>query len=209
MPYDPEKHHRRSIRLRNYDYAQAGAYFVTICGQHRECLFGEIRDGKMYPNHAGQMVLRWFNELEHKFHDIECDEFTCMPNHIHFIVVNVGANLCVCPDSGLRGRSGQTHRSVPTGTPLSEAVQWFKTMTTNAYIRGVKQDNWQPFPGKLWQRNYWDHVIRNESELHRIREYIRNNPALWEQDQLHPDQEPFPGETREPSPPYGHETWMV
>ena len=209
MPYDPERHHRRSIRLRNYDYSQAGAYFITICVQHRECLFGEITGGKMHPNDAGHMVGHWFAKLEHKFHDIECDEFACMPNHVHFIVVNVGADPRVRPNADHRGCSGQTHGSAPTGTPLSEVIQWFKTMTINAYIRGVKHNNWQPFPGKLWQRNYWDHIIRNESELHRIREYIRNNPALWEQDRLHPDQEPFPGETRESTPPYGHEAWMV
>ena len=83
----------------------------------------------------------------------------------------VGANLRVRPFY-----TGQTHRSAPTGTSLSDVVQWFKTMTTNEYIRGVKQQQWQPFPGKLWQRNYWDHIIRNENELHRIREYIRTNP---------------------------------
>jgi hypothetical protein len=85
-------------------------------------------------------------------------------------------------------------------------------MTTNEYIRGVKQNGWQPFPGKLWQRNYWEHVIRDETELHRIREYIRNNPARWQEDALHPDRPPFPGETRESSTPYSHdgrEDWMV
>lgn len=207
MPYDPERHHRRSIRLRNYDYTQAGAYFVTICVQHRESLFGEIIGGKMHPNDAAHMVAHWFAELEHKFHDIECDAFVCMPNHVHFIVINVGADPHNRPDipPSRQTQTGQTRRSAPTGPPLSEVIQWFKSMTTNAYIRGVKQNNWQPFPGKLWQRNYWDHIIRNETELHRIREYIHNNPALWKQDRLHPDQGPFPGETRESTPPYGHE----
>ena len=92
---------------------------------------------------------------------------------------------------------------------MSDVVQWFKTMTTNEYIRGVKQNGWQPFPGKLWQRNYWDHVIRDELKLHRIREYIRNNPARWHEDTLHPDHPPFPGENRKSSPPYGHGVWMV
>ncbi len=196
MKYNPDIHHRRSIRLRNYDYAQAGAYFVTICTQHRECLFSKITDNAMHLNDAGRMVGQWFAELEHKFNDIECDEFVCMPNHIHCIVVNVG----------------QTHRYASTGTSLSKVVQWFKTMSTNQYIRGVKQNGWQPFPGKLWQRNYWEHIIRNQSELHHIREYIHNNPALWELDQLHPTQNQFPdqrNQTREPARHYGHEPWMV
>ncbi|XOF34189.1 MAG: transposase [Candidatus Electrothrix sp. YB6] len=224
MSYNPDIHHRRSIRLRNYDYTRAGAYFVTICVQHRECLFGGITNGVMRLNDAGRMTEKWFAELENKFHEIECDEFVCMPNHVHFIVVNVGADLRVRPDiprvrvrppnmqPSRQVQPGQTHRSAPTGTSLSDVVQWFKTMTTNEYIRGVKQNGWQPFPGKLWQRNYWDHVIRNETELYRIRQYIRNNPSRWQEDALHPDQPPFPGETREPSPAYGHESyevWMV
>ena len=154
------------------------------------------------------MILRWYAELENKFTDIQCDEFVCMPNHIHFIVVNVGADLRVRPDGDLRVRPdgdlrvrpdgdprvrrencgrpadqvrpdsvlGQT-RGEHAGSPLHGVVQWFKTMTTNEYIRGVKQSDWPPFPGKLWQRNYWEHIIRNEPELTRIREYIQNNPG--------------------------------
>lgn len=212
MKYNPDIHHRRSIRLRNYDYAQAGVYFVTICAQHQECLFGAITNRTMRLNDAGRMVGRWFVELENKFHDIECDGFICMPNHVHFIVVNVGADLRVHPDisrvrpdiscvrpqpSSRQIDTGQTHRSAPTGTPLPQVVQWFKTMSTNEYIQGVKQNGWSPFPGKLWQRNYWEHIIRDEKELHRIREYILNNPTRWQQDALHPDQGSFPDETGE------------
>ena len=90
---------RRSIRLRGYDYSQAGAYFVTICTQHRTCLFGDIVAGEMRLNEAGKMVARWYSELANKFPDIQCDKFVCMPNHIHFIVVNVGADLGVRPGS--------------------------------------------------------------------------------------------------------------
>ena len=195
MKHDPRIHRRRSIRLQGYDYSQAGAYFVTICAQHRECLFGEIVSGEIRLNEAGLMILRWYAELENKFNDIQCDEFVCMPNHIHFIVVNVGADLRVRPDGDPRVRPENRGRpadqvrpdSVPgqtrgehAGSPLHGVVQWFKTMTTNEYIRGVKQSDWLPFPGKLWQRNYWEHIIRNEPELTRIREYIQNNPVHWE-----------------------------
>jgi len=74
-----------------------------------------------------------------------------------------------------------------TGAPLHQIVQWFKTMTTNEYIRGVKTSGWSPFDGKLWQRNYYEHIIRDEADLTRIRNYIASNPLRWERDQLHPD----------------------
>ncbi|MBC7263536.1 MAG: hypothetical protein H5T64_04160 [Chloroflexi bacterium] len=175
MTHDPEKHHRRSIRLQDYDYSQPGAYFLTICTQDQQCLFGEIVDGEMQLNDAGRMIARWWEELPNKFPSAETDEYVVMPNHFHGIVIIVGADLCVRPDPG-------TH----VGVPLPEMVQWFKTMTTNEYIRGVKQHGWHPFPGKLWQRNYYEHVIRNEQSLHRIREYIATNPQRWSLDKENP-----------------------
>jgi len=205
MQYDPDKHHptgtlrsRRSIRLKGYDYAEAGAYFVTICAQNRECLFGEIVDGEMRVNDAGKVIARWWEELPHKFPSVDLDEFVVMPNHFHGIVVitdtSVGAYLRVCPDpQGARMAQGAdvTAQGAHPGAPLrrlalGEIVQWFKTMTTNEYIRGVKQNGWTPFPGKLWQRNYYEHIIRNENDLNRIREYIFNNPANWANDDENP-----------------------
>ncbi len=179
MKYNSDIHHRRSIRLRGYDYSQAGAYFVTVCTQNRECLFGNIVASKMQLNAAGLMILRWYAELPNKFPDSECNKFICMPNHVHFIVINVGADLRVRPDA-----APATNKGEHVGSPLRRVVQWFKTMTTNEYIRGVKRNGWPSFSGKLWQRNYWEHIVRNETELDRIREYIRNNPAQWESDKL-------------------------
>lgn len=204
MTYDPDKHHRRSIRLQGYDYSQPGTYFITVCTQNRKCLFGEIREGRMQPNAAGQMICRWYGELENKFPDIECDAFVCMPNHIHFIVVNVGADLrvrpptndhpvgadlCVRPtDNGAYPNRGErTDQGEHAGSPLRRVVQWFKTMTTNEYIRGVKQHRWPTFPGKLWQRNYYEHIVRNDDELNRIRQYIIDNPAKWAMDRENPE----------------------
>ena len=188
MIFDPAIHHRRSIRLRGYDYSQAGAYFVTICTQDRTCLFGEPLDGEMRLNEAGKMIERWSIKLENKFPDIQCDTFVCMPNHVHFIVVTVGEDLRVChgnihpsniyPDGIKKGEH--------TGSPLQRLVQWFKTMTTNEYIRGVKNQQWPPFNKKLWQRNYWEHIIRDEESLNRIRQYIIDNPLHWTIDSLHP-----------------------
>ncbi len=176
MVYDPDKHHRRSLRLRGYDYSQPGAYFVTISVQDRACLLGRIFGEEMICNVAGKMVARWWAEIGNKFPGVETDEFIVMPNHFHGIVVlvepdHVGADLRVRPGGGAH-----------TGAPLHTVVQWFKTMTTNEYIRGVKQSGWMPFRGKLWQRNYYEHIIRNEIEWDLVRNYIINNPMNWNND---------------------------
>ena len=194
MKYNPEIHHRRSIRLKGYDYAQAGAYFVTVCTQNRECLFGDIVAGEMVLNDAGRMAEKWYLELANKFFDIKYDEYVIMPNHIHGVIQNVGADLRVCPDPDLRvcpdddpDEYAEHAPGEHTGSPLPRVVQWFKTMTTNAYIHGVKQHDWPPFPGRLWQRNYYERIIRNDGELNDIREYIVNNPLKWEMDRENPN----------------------
>ena len=188
MKYDSRIHHRRSIRLRGYDYSQAGAYFVTVCTRNRECLFGEIINGEMQLNDAGRMVRHWYRELERKFSDIECDTFVCMPNHVHFIVVNVGADLRVRPDIDAGNQQDEhIEQGEHIGSPLQRVVQWFKTMSTNEYIRCVKQCGWPPFPGKLWQRNYYEHIIRNDENLNHIRQYIIDNPAKWNVDRDNPE----------------------
>ena len=205
MKFNLEIHHRRSIRLKGYDYSQAGAYFITICTQNRECLLGEIADGQMQLNDAGKMIEKWYFELMNKFPDIQCDEHIVMPNHFHCVIHNVGADLRVCPNNTGQSRNmghlqniGYSHVIVPTlksgeykmgehiGSPLQNVVQWFKTMTTNEYIRHVKQNGWKPFNGKLWQRNYYEHIIRNEDDLNQIREYIMNNPWKWDLDDENP-----------------------
>jgi REP element-mobilizing transposase RayT len=162
--------------LKGYDYAQAGAYFVTMCAQQRELLF--VADDVI------DMIQRWWDKLPEKFPGVETDAFVIMPNHAHGIIV-VEVNTRVDPIP--RDDSGQTYVSAPTINPtLGEMIQWFKTMTTNEYIRGIKDLNWTPFPGKLWQRNYYEHIIRSEVELNAIRQYIINNPLKWEQDRDHP-----------------------
>jgi REP element-mobilizing transposase RayT len=200
--FDPQKHHRRSIRLKGFDYSSEGAYYVTIVTQGRECLFGEIVDGEMVLNEAGQMIIKWWNELPNKFPHVVLGEFIVMPNHFHgiiFIVENVGADLRVCPDgeentSIKKGEhiGSPQHAGSPqqrSNAPLSQIIQWFKTMTTNEYIRGVKQSNWEPFIGKVWQRNYYEHIIRNEKDLQRIADYILNNPSRWGEDNESEDNE--------------------
>lgn len=201
--FNPNIHHRRSIRLKGYDYAQAGWYFITICCQDRVCLFGEIdakmgehagtsvRQAKMIANDAGMMVEKWYYALENKFVDIKCHEMIVMPNHFHCILQNVGtagADLRVCPDTN-NDHANNDHANPiggeHAGSPLHRVVQWFKTMTTNEYIRGVKTLGWQPFNGKLWQRNYYEHIIRDEQSYHNICEYIIDNPAKWAADKFY------------------------
>ncbi|MFN9302236.1 MAG: transposase [Candidatus Kapaibacterium sp.] len=201
--YNPQIHHRRSIRLKGYDYSQAGLYFVTICVQKRKCLFGKIvgTDLRVCPemilNDAGKMVEKWYYVLEQKFPDIKCHQMMIMPNHFHCIIENVGAigadlrvrhitndsdkHINNHPDKHINNDSDKTEGE-HIGSPLYRVVQWFKTMTTNEYIRGVKNLGWQPFDGKLWQRNYYEHIIRNEKSYHNITNYIINNPANWTED---------------------------
>jgi REP element-mobilizing transposase RayT len=164
-----ERRQRRSIRLPGYDYSAPGAYFVTVCAQDRLCLFGEIVDGQMVPSAAGVMIEKWFLELQNKHGDVRCVAYVVMPNHVHavILVVDVGADLRVRP-------------------ALPGIVQWFKTMTTNEYLRGVKTLRWPPIRARLWQRNYYEHVIRNDEELDRILLYIAENPARWAHDSENP-----------------------
>ena len=166
------KHHRRSIRLAGYDYAQPGAYFVTISTQARESFFGDIADCLMNMDDAGRMVVEWWEKIPDRFPSFVTDEYVVMPNHFHGIVVNVGADPRVCPG--------------PKAT-LPRIVQWFKTMTTNEYMRGVRNRGWAPFDRRLWQRNYYERVIPNEVELNRAREYIVYNPRKWAEDSENPN----------------------
>ena len=259
MSYNPEIHHRRSIRLKGYDYSREGIYFITICVQDRDCLFGEIVAGAishstlqspiMILNNAGKMVERWYRELENKYPDKRCHEMVIMPNHFHCIIENVGAGsqlnngsqlddvsqLGAHVGAPLRGRPMINDNVHPNdidnmhpndidnvhpndidnvhpndidnvhpndidnvhpndekyglhnkkyNVAIGNLVDWFKTMTTNEYIRSVKQYGWKRFDGKLWQRNYYEHVIRSLEEYERIADYILNNPAKWQQDKF-------------------------
>ena len=182
MRYDPTRHHRRSIRLFGYDYRGAGAYFVTICTQNRECVFGEVVQGQTNLNGSGQMVESVWRQFPQQYTGVEVDGFVVMPNHVHGIITLVGAGPRACPDG-----SGQPHGVAPTGTmSLADVVQRFKSLTTAKYRRGVHRDGWLPFPGRLWQRNYYERIIRDEEEMNRIRRYIMENPARWGDDPENP-----------------------
>lgn len=196
MKHNPETHHRRSIRLKGYDYSQAGMYFITICTQDKLHLFGKITNDEMVLNDPGKMIEKWWNELENKFPNIELDEFVVMPNHFHGIIQitntdPVGADLRVCPDkyncpdNANEREMGEHIKGEHTGSPLHKMIQWFKTMSTNEYIRNVKNNHWPPFNKKLWQRNYYEHIIRNEKSYLHISEYIKTNPLKWLNDKYY------------------------
>ena len=160
------RHNRQSIRLKGYDYAQAGAYYVTVCVQDRKCPFGNVNDGKMMSNDAGKIVNDSWRWLGDQYEYVELDEFIVMPNHIHGII---------CVNDAGRGGS----RTAPTikRKPLGRLIGAFKTVSTKQ-INITRQTS----GNQLWQRNYYEHIIRGEDDLIRIREYIINNPARWEQD---------------------------
>jgi putative transposase len=190
----PNIHHRHSVRLQGYDYSKTGAYFITICTKDRECLFGDIVNGKMLLNEAGKMIQMSWQDLLTRFDNMVIDESVVMPNHVHgLVMLSCRGEACLRPQSSVNQGD---HKDRPYGTQphsIGRIVQAFKSITTHKYIQGVRHSSWLPFPSKLWQRNYWDHIIQDESELETIREYIVNNPALWESDQLHPAYEQAAG----------------
>lgn len=157
MPFDPDKHHRRSIRLRDYDYSQPGAYYVTICTYEREHLFGRVKDGKIALNEYGKAVWECWRELPKRYVTVRLDAFVIMPNHIHAIIILT---------AGLSPRAS-----------LSEIVRNLKTYSAK-WINRLRRSPQAP----VWQRNYYEHIVRDNQEWEAIREYIRNNPVNWEQD---------------------------
>ena len=190
MKFNPDIHHRRSIRLQCYDYSQAGALFITICTNNRENLFGDIVAGAMQLNDAGQTVERCWVDIPAHFPRVELDEFVIMPNHVHGVIVltdgmtTVGAKDIRAKDvraKDVRAKNISPLQNRPAGTSgtIGSIVRGFKIGVTKWF----RQQN---TIHEVWQRNYWEHIIRNETERDRFREYIRNNPARWELDKLNP-----------------------
>jgi len=180
LVYDPIRHNRRSIRLKDYDYTKPGAYFVTICTMNLIHQFGEVIDGEISLSSAGEMVEATWHEIPPHYPHVEIDTFVIMPNHIHGIIIlleddPVGAVPCDRP------KAGQPQGVAPT-LSLPEVIHRFKSLTTERYIDGVKYSGWPPFPGHLWQRNYWEHIIRNHRVLDAVRRYIKQNPMRWDMD---------------------------
>ena len=155
------KHNRRSIRLPDYDYSRVGYYFITVTAQNREHLFGEIVDGGMILNVAGKLIHTLWYDIKNDFPNVVLHDFVVMPNHIHGII-----------EIKYRDK------------PVSTIVQSFKRHTTLNYIKMVKNNTLPPFNKRIWQRNYYEHVVRDENDYGRISEYIQNNVMTWESDSL-------------------------
>jgi len=188
MRHHPDRHHRRSIRLKGRDYTQPGAYFVTICTRERECLFGEIVDGVMRLNEAGHAAQQCWMDIPDHFPQVVLDEAIIMPNHIHGIIMTHrrGEASAIPPHvSQEQPRSNASPlQKRPNGTQprsLSAIVQNFKSMSSRRMkaARGMLR-------APVWQRNYYEHVVRNDEELKSIREYILRNPARWDGDENNP-----------------------
>ncbi|MGL4503022.1 MAG: transposase [Planktothrix sp.] len=163
MKYNRDIHHRRSIRLQGYDYSQPGAYFITICIDKRECLLGDIQEQTVILSRYGEVVnFNWFN-LTKIYPGIQLDSFVIMPNHIHGIIM----------------LNDYSHN-------LSEIIRGLKTFSA----RRINQ--LRSLSGiAVWQRGYYEHIIRNDTILTKIQEYILNNPYNWQTDEMHPSQK-FP-----------------
>jgi putative transposase len=236
--YDPDIHHRQSLRWRKHDYSSPAFYYVTMCTQDHRCPLGDVDSGVMHLNDVGRMVDAAWLEIPTRFPRMCLDEHITMPNHFHCIIQivgappigDVGAPLVGAPQvpgqnaAGERGGVGasvvgarqvsgrkprreragvgaplvsareaskQKPASTRAGTrpapTLGDAVGAFKSLTTDEYILGVKELGWPRFPNHFWQRNYYDHVIRDQDELEKIREYIRQNPLVWTCDRYNPE----------------------
>ncbi len=158
---------RKNIRLAKYDYSTPGAYFVTICTQNKKHVFEieSVGNGlRAVPCLQNEIIHKWVRETENKFSNIKIDKYVIMPNHLH-LLVNIA----------------ERH----AGRSLQDAMHFFKTMTTNEYIKGVKNNLLPPFNKKLWQKSFYDHIIRDENDYKRILEYIDTNPLKWEEDKFY------------------------
>jgi len=184
---NPNIHHRRSIRLKDYDYSQKGLYFVTICTQNKKCLFGKIIDNKMILNIAGEMVNKIWLEIPKIFPNTKLHEYIIMPNHFHTIIEIVGADSISAHN--VKGAEIDSAPTVLVGVggdvSLPKIIQTFKRYTTIEYIKMVNQNILPPFEKRIWQRNYYEHIIRSEKSFEKISEYIINNPLKWELDKYY------------------------
>ncbi|HOV61199.1 MAG TPA: transposase [Candidatus Hydrogenedentes bacterium] len=204
MKYNPDLHHRRSIRLQGYDYTQPGAYFITICTANRKCLFGKVVDCQMRLNETGRIVRDEWLQTAALRPGVVLDAFVVMPNHVHGIIVLIDGRgtLQRAPTSTPYAPTSTpcaptSTPCVPTSTPCAPTVErfgnpisdsiptivrLFKSVTTKRIniLRGT--------PGMpVWQRNYYEHIIRNNESLNRVRQYIADNPERWAYDRENPD----------------------
>jgi REP element-mobilizing transposase RayT len=220
--YNPNIHHRKSIRLKGYDYSQAGLYFVTLCCEGREHRFGKIENDEMVLNEFGTVAYNEWTKLPERFPNFELDVFQIMPNHMHGIIALIGATIAVAqydttdktvgagftpaqngqpetkrgPDINLGQPQGLPLQNIPgvdngagvnpaptKPATIGDIVGAYKSLVTNACIDIYNLKNIRL--GKFWQRNYHEHIIRNEQSYNTISQYIINNPVNWNADKFY------------------------
>lgn len=177
--YDPDEHHRRSVRLRGFDYSQPGQYFVTLCARDMKNLFGRIAHGQVALSPIGTTAQQCWMAIPQHFRDVGLDEYIVMPNHMHGIVMIREATTRDAQGGWRNPALEQFAR--PVGRSLATIFRLFKQAVTTL----VRARHGVPLP--MWQRNYYEHVIRNPGELEKIREYIRLNPLRWACDRYNPE----------------------
>jgi putative transposase len=200
--YNPNIHSRRSIRLKDYDYAQAGLYFITICTKNRDCLFGRISSGEMKLNDAGENAYACWLEIPKHFSNTILHEFVIMPNHVHGIVEILGTNQNSAVDGAKNVSAVDGAKNVsavdgaknvsaddgaknvsPLRSPsktIGSVVRGYKIGVTKWFLKNMGDE--YPVGQSIWQRNYYDIIIRDQNAYQRISEYIQNNPAKWNED---------------------------
>jgi REP element-mobilizing transposase RayT len=188
---------RKPLRLATGNYKNPGMYFLTICSFETRPVFGKISNNHLTMNPAGNLVMKWWEKLPSKFSRIILGDFVVMPNHFHGIIIIepiVGEDPRVLPPAKIKWEdkwvlpydiSSGDREIVDTRVAPSvpRIMQWFKTMSTNEFLRMEKETGSKQFQ-KLWQRSYYDHIIRNNTDHQRISDYIRNNPARWVADRF-------------------------
>ena len=191
--FDPQKHHRKSIRLQGYDYSQAGAYYVTIVTYQRDCLFGEVVNKEMILNNFGKIADECWRAIPEHFSNAELGAHVIMPNHAHGIIVihndesashavdvqHVGATQCVAPTPTITRPKGPKPKS------LGAIIGSFKSAVSYRIHKELNATG-------IWQRNYYEHIIRDEKDLQNKTDYIEANPSLWDEYDNNPRNNPLP-----------------
>ena len=171
--------------MREYDYSQEGGYFLTICSWQKECLFGDVINEESRLNELGIIVKEYFMSISNRFLNVAIDRLVIMPNHIHVIITisnSVGvSNVGVIHELPLQQEPLIRYRKQRRQMLLPKIVGWLKMNSARA-INNIRDTSGRP----VWQRNYYERVIRNEKELNKIREYITNNPLQWHLDEENP-----------------------
>ena len=183
--YDPNIHRRKSIRLPEYNYSTEGFYFITICTQEKKCTFGKVVNGEMILNEAGRIVKEeWLQTMNIRKGEVKLHEYVIMPNHFHAII-EICRGVSHTPEN-ININKPTSYSGCNQGvcnTPLQSPSK-----TVGAIIRGYKGAVSRKIGYSVWQRNYYEHIIRNQHTYDEIEEYILNNPFLWEKDKLYTEQ---------------------